>query len=149
MSAVNSLWAAALGVLALAACQSQMQNATEFAPQRDMVIIRDADVRVDEPPPHGGLGMSTAWRISDVVDARTFEFRKRALHRGAAIGLHPLTHDEVYHVLSGAGVVESDGQQMLLTTGMTAYLYTGSTVGIRQQGAEPLLLIIAYPPALK
>jgi hypothetical protein len=28
---------------------------------------------------------------------------------------------------------------------MTAYLYTGAVVGIRQVGDEPLSIIIAYP----
>ena len=30
---------------------------------------------------------------------------------------------------------------------MTAYLYTGAVVGIRQLGRKPLSLIIAYPVA--
>jgi hypothetical protein len=28
---------------------------------------------------------------------------------------------------------------------MSAYLYNGATVGIRQEGGEPLMPIIAYP----
>lgn len=110
-----------------------------------MVIVAEEDVRVDEPPPHGALGMSTAWRISDAVPARTFEFRKRALHPGSAIGEHPISHDEIYYVVSGEGVVFSDGEEATLTEGMSAYLYTGARVGIRQVGKAPLVLIIAYP----
>lgn len=116
------------------------------APAPAMVIISEEDVKVDEPPPHGRIGMSTAWRISDAVPVRAFEFRKRALHPGAAIGIHPINHDEIYYVLSGEGVVHSDGEEQTLTEGMAAYLYTGAQVGIRQTGAEPLVLIIAYPP---
>ncbi|MBA4227147.1 MAG: cupin domain-containing protein [Hyphomonas sp.] len=111
-----------------------------------MVIVSEEDVKVDEPPPHGKIGMSTAWRISDAVPVRAFEFRKRALHPGSAIGLHPINHDEIYYVLSGEGIVHSDGEEQTLTEGMAAYLYTGANVGIRQVGAEPLVLIIAYPP---
>ena len=111
-----------------------------------MAIVRDDEVRRDEAPPHGAIGMSTAYRISDAVpQPRTMEFRKRVLHPGAAIGLHRIAHDEVYYVLSGQGEVTSDGVTRPIGAGMTAYLYDGATVGIRQLGAEPLALIVSYP----
>jgi mannose-6-phosphate isomerase-like protein (cupin superfamily) len=110
-----------------------------------MVIIDEARTVRDEPPPHGNIGMSTAHRISDCVPARTMEFRRRTLHPGAAIGIHPIDHDEVYYVLSGEGEVTSDGKTARLTRGMAAYLYTGAKVGIRQHGKQPLSLIISYP----
>ena len=112
-----------------------------------MVVVDERSVVKQEAPPHGAIGMSTAYRISDVVPDRTMEFRKRILHVGAAIGIHPIAHDEVYYVLSGTGEVESDGEKALLGPGMAAYLYTGAEVGIRQMGAEPLELIISYPLA--
>ena len=111
-----------------------------------MVVIDEADVIRREPPPHGAIGMSTAWRISDAApQPRTMEFRRRELDVGAAIGVHPIAHDEVYYVLSGRGEVVSDGVTATLEPGMTAYLYTGAEVGIRQLGDTPLSLIIAYP----
>ncbi len=113
-----------------------------------MVVIDETATVREEAPPHGAIGLSTAYRISDAVPApRSFEFRKRALHVGAAIGVHPIDHDEVYYVLSGEGEVESDGQRMRLRAGMAAYLYSGARVGIRQLGTEPLNLIISYPLA--
>ncbi|TAJ71543.1 MAG: cupin domain-containing protein [Phenylobacterium sp.] len=111
------------------------------------VIVDEAKVVKREPPPHGAIGMSTAYRISDVVPNRTMEFRKRVLHVGAAIGPHPIDHDEVYYVLSGEGDVVSDGVTTRLTPGMAAYLYRGAVVGIRQTGAAELALIISYPLA--
>lgn len=111
-----------------------------------MVVVREEDVRREEPPPHGNIGMSTAFRISDAVPApRAMEFRKRILHRGAAIGLHPINHDEVYYVLSGEGDVTSDGVTKRLKPGMAAYLFKDAVVGIRQVGKKPLTLIISYP----
>jgi len=111
-----------------------------------MVVIDEADTVREEAPPHGAIGMSTAWRISDQVPApRSFEFRKRALHIGAAIGVHPIDHDEIYYVLSGTGVVHSDGEEKELKPGMAAWLYKGARVGIRQTGDQPLVVIIAYP----
>src|SRR3546814_6688257 len=91
-----------------------------------MVVIDEADTVREEPPPHGAIGLSTAWRISDSVPApRSFEFRKRALHVGAEIGVHPIAHDEIYYVVSGTGIVHSDGEEKALTPGMAAWLYTG------------------------
>jgi len=119
--------------------------AADKAPARPMVVVDEASTVRDEPPPHGAIGMSTAYRISDGVPARTMEFRKRVLHSGAAIGEHVIAHDEVYYVLTGEGEVVSDGRTARLGPGTAAYLYTGANVGIRQLGDEPLTLIIAYP----
>jgi mannose-6-phosphate isomerase-like protein (cupin superfamily) len=77
------------------------------------------------------------------------EFRKRILHKGAAIGLHPISHDEVYYVLSGEGDVTSDGTTQRLKPGMAAWLYRNAVVGIRQVGRKPLTIIISYPNALQ
>ena len=111
-----------------------------------MVVVEESAVKRDEAPPHGAIGMSTAYRISDAVpQPRTMEFRKRVLHVGAAIGLHPIAHDEVYYVESGEGEVTSDGTTKQVSAGMAAYLYDGAVVGIRQTGKAPLAMIIAYP----
>src|SRR3546814_16842065 len=81
-----------------------------------MVVIDEAATVREEAPPHGRIGMSTAYRISDAVPApRSFEFRKRALHVGAAIGVHAISHDALYYVLSGTGVVHSAGAEKALT----------------------------------
>ncbi len=111
-----------------------------------MVVVREQDVKREEAPPHGNIGMSTAYRISDAAPApRAMEFRKRMLHKGAAIGLHPINHDEVYYVLSGEGDVTSDGVTQRLKPGMAAYLYKGAVVGIKQWGRKPLTIIVSYP----
>jgi len=121
-------------------------GAAPAAPQTAMVVIDERATISEEAPPHGALGMSTAWRISDAVPApRSFEFRKRALHVGAAIGVHSIGHDEVYYVISGTGIVYSDGEERALAPGMAAWFYKGAKVGIRQTGSEPLVLIVAYP----
>ncbi len=115
-----------------------------------MVVVDEAAVIRREPPPHGAIGMSTAYRISDAAPGRTMEFRRRVLDIGAAIGPHPIDHDEVYYVLGGEGEVVSDGKTARLTKGMAAYLYRGAIVGIAQRGPAPLDIIISYPlPAAK
>lgn len=110
-----------------------------------MVVVNEREVKREEPTPHGDIGMSTAYRISDAAPGRTMDFRKRTLHVGSAIGPHVIAHDEVYYVLEGEGEVTSDGVTKRVTSGMAAYLYNGANVGIRQLGDKPLTLIIAYP----
>lgn len=125
-----------------------MLSGSGFAQQpvsRPMVIVDEADTIRNEPPPHGAIGSSTAYRISDRVPGRTMEFRKRILHPGSAIGLHQIAHDEVYYVISGTGAVSSGSVTLPVRTGIAAYLFDGETVGIRQTGSAPLVLIIAYP----
>ena len=115
-----------------------------------MVVVDETEVMVREASPHGAIGMSTAYRISDAApQPRTMEFRRRVLDVGAAIGAHPISHDEVYYVTAGEGVVVSDGVETTLKSGMAAYLYEGAVVGIRQTGDEPLSIVIAYPVAPK
>jgi mannose-6-phosphate isomerase-like protein (cupin superfamily) len=110
-----------------------------------MMVIDEATTRREEPPPHGHIGMSTAYRITDSVPGRTMEFRKRILHVGAAIGAHVIAHDEVYYVLAGRGEVSSGAERSRVSRGSAVYLFAGETVGIRQVGTQPLALIIAYP----
>jgi quercetin dioxygenase-like cupin family protein len=109
------------------------------------VFVNEADVVRKEPPPHNGKGMSTAYRISDAAPNRAMEFRKRVLHKGATIGLHVLSHDEVYYVLGGEGDVTSDGVTKRLKAGGAAYLYKGANVGIANVGDGDLTIIVSYP----
>ena len=116
-------------------------------PAGRMTVIDRETVRRDEPPPHGNIGMSTAYRFSDAVPGRAMEFRERVLHVGAAIGAHQLTHDEVYYVLSGEGEAFSGDRTERVKAGQAIYFFAGETMGIRQKGAKPLALIISYPLA--
>ena len=125
-------------------------QAAEPAAPRPMVVVKEVDVQVEQsPPPHNGVGRSTAFRLSDAAPGRNFEFRKRILHPGATIGLHVLTHDEIYYVVSGQGEVASDGRTESMGPETAAYLYEGADVGIKQVGDEPLVLIVAYPLAAR
>lgn len=135
---------ALIGALASTACAAADPAAPASAPP--MVVVSESEVMVREAPPHGAIGMSTAYRISDAApQPRTMEFRRRVLDVGAAIGAHPISHDEVYYVTAGRGVVFSDGIELEIGPGMAAYLYESAVVGIHQVGDEPLSIIIAYP----
>ena len=114
-----------------------------------MTVVDENSVKRDEPPPHGNIGMSTAYRLSDAVPARGMEFRRRILHVGAAIGAHRLDHDEVYYVLGGEGEAFSGDRTEHVKAGQMVYFFRGETMGIRQKGDQPLSLIITYPLATR
>ena len=142
----------ALAVLAAIACartpEPQAKEASRHV--RNQFFVReDAAVAKVEPAPHDGGGDSTAYRyFDDVADARVI-FRKRALHKGSAIGMHVLTHDEVYYVVSGRGRLRVDDRQVDLGPSTAVFMHEGADVGIWQDGDEELVLIVAYPPAEK
>lgn len=121
----------------------------QSTPAGQMTVVDEQSVKRDEPPPHGKIGMSTAYRLSDAVPNRAMEFRKRVLHVGAAIGSHTIAHDEVYYVLSGTGEAFSGDRKQAVRAGQAIYFFTGETMGIRQTGSEPLALIISYPLATR
>jgi mannose-6-phosphate isomerase-like protein (cupin superfamily) len=132
-----------IGLLATAPAVAQT------APAGRMTVVDGETVKRDEPPPHGNIGMSTAYRLSDAVPGRAMEFRKRVLHRGAAIGAHRIDHDEVYYVLSGTGEAFSGDRKQAVRAGQAIYFFTGEMMGVRQTGDQPLALIISYPLATR
>lgn len=110
------------------------------------LVKRDGEVRVPEAGPHEGSGRTTAYRYFDELQDAALVFRKRALHPGASIGDHALSHDEVYYVLSGRGELVVDGVRVQLGPDTAVFMRLGATVGLRQVGGEDLVIIIAYPP---
>jgi mannose-6-phosphate isomerase-like protein (cupin superfamily) len=108
-------------------------------------IRQDNEVLHVEPAPHDGSGQTKAYRYFDDVKDAAIVFRKRALPKGAAIGMHVLGHDEVYYVLSGRAELTVDNQKHTLQPSTAVYMSNGANVGIRQAGDEDLVLIVAYP----
>lgn len=140
----------AVALLAAIACaRSPEPQASEASRHvRNRFFVReDAKVAKVEPAPHDGGGDSTAYRyFDDVADARVI-FRKRALHKGSAIGMHVLTHDEVYYVVSGRARLRVDDRQVEVGPSTAVFMHEGADVGIWQQGDEELVVIVAYPQA--
>lgn len=142
--------ASVLAVLAAIACarspEPQAPDASRHVRNR-FFVREDAAVAKVEPTPHGAVGDSTAYRyFDDVTDARVI-FRKRALHKGSAIGMHVLKHDEVYYVVSGRGRLRVDVREVEIGPNTAVFMHEGADVGIWQEGEEELVVIVAYPPA--
>jgi mannose-6-phosphate isomerase-like protein (cupin superfamily) len=140
------------GLATLACTRSPPAQTSEASSRhvRNRFFVReDSSVSKTEPAPHGEIGQSTAYRyFDDVTDARVI-FRKRALHKGSAIGMHVLTHDEVYYVVSGRGRLRVDDRKVAIGPGTAVFMHEGADVGIWQEGDEELVVIVAYPPGKK
>lgn len=142
-------------VLMLAACAPEPPRSVSAQPEASRHVRNrfyhreDSSVTREEPGPHDGTGTTTAYRyFDDVTDAKVI-FRKRALHPGASIGMHVLSHDEVYYVVSGRGELKVDDTTVEVGPGSATFMHEGADVGIRQVGEEDLVVIVAYPPATK
>ncbi len=108
------------------------------------VIAHSADLARTQPGPHGGAGATTAYPMFADAPDMPFQFRKRALHKGAGIGLHQHDHDEIYYVLGGRGRYILDGALHDVGAGDALLTRTGSTHSIQQTGDEDLVILIVY-----
>jgi mannose-6-phosphate isomerase-like protein (cupin superfamily) len=108
------------------------------------VLERDSEVRSTEPGPHSGGGRTTAYSFFTKAPGLKLIFRKRALHPGSAIGYHLQTEDEIYYVVSGRGTMTIDGKSFDVSAGDAILTRPGSSHGLKQVGAEDLLILINY-----
>jgi mannose-6-phosphate isomerase-like protein (cupin superfamily) len=105
---------------------------------------RDRNVARNEPGPHAGGGPSTGFVFFEKVPDLKFSFRKRMLHKGAAIGYHLQKTDEVYYILSGTGAMKINDSQLDVKAGDAILTRGGSSHGLRQTGRGDLTIIITY-----
>jgi len=117
------------------------------SPQASSLIEHDSTVATAQPGPHDGGGVTTAYSFFARAPNLQLVFRKRALHRGAAIGYHHQDVDEIYYILSGTGELTLNGQRSMVGPGTAVLTRPGSSHGLRQVGSDDLALIIAYQQA--
>jgi mannose-6-phosphate isomerase-like protein (cupin superfamily) len=108
------------------------------------IIERDADVRANEGGPHDGGGQTIAYSFFKTTPNLKLVFRKRALKPGSGIGYHEQTEDEIYYVLSGRGEMTLDGTKHDVGPGTAILTRTGSSHGLKQAGAEDLVILVNY-----
>ena len=105
---------------------------------------RDRDVAKNEPGPHDGGGPSTGYSFFEKAPDLKFSFRKRVLHKGAAIGYHLQKTDEVYYITGGRGVMTINGEPMPVKAGDALLTRAGSSHGLVQKGQADLTIIITF-----
>ena len=108
------------------------------------VLERDADVAVTEPGTHNGGGQTVGYSFFKKVPRLGLVFRKRALKPGSGIGYHEQKEDEIYYVLSGRGAMTIDGKTFDVGPGDAILTRPGSSHGLKQTGADDLVIMINY-----
>ena len=108
-------------------------------------VQREADIALQQPGPHDGAGVTTAFPFFEHEPGLDFVYRKRILHRGASIGVHRNDKDEIYHVLSGRGELTLEGERSMVGPGDAVLTRNGHTHGLEQRGEEDLVILVVYP----
>ncbi len=108
------------------------------------ILERDADVAVTEPGTHNGGGQTVGYSFFKKAPRLGLIFRKRALKPGSGIGYHEQKEDEIYYVLSGRGAMTIDGKTFDVEPGTAVLTRPGSSHGLKQSGAEDLVIMINY-----
>src|SRR5580765_1477279 len=108
------------------------------------VLERDAEVAKNEPGPHDGGGPSTGYVFFEQAPNLKFSFRKRVLHKGAAIGYHLQKTDEVYYITGGQGVMTINGKPFDVRPGDAVLTRGGSSHGLVQKGEGDLTIVITF-----
>lgn len=108
------------------------------------LIERDGEVAKNEPGPHDGGGPSTGYVFFEKAPDLKFSFRKRVLHKGAAIGYHLQKTDEVYYITGGDGVMTLNGKPFPVRAGDAVLTRGGSSHGLVQKGTDDLTIIITF-----
>lgn len=108
------------------------------------VLERDKEVAREEPGTHKGGGTTIGYSFFKDTPNLGMVFRKRALKPGSGIGYHEQKEDEIYYVLSGRGLMTIDGKEFEVGPGDAVLTRPGSSHGLKQAGAENLVIMINY-----
>jgi mannose-6-phosphate isomerase-like protein (cupin superfamily) len=108
------------------------------------IVQHDNEIAANEPGPHKGGGSTVGHSFFSKTPNLRLVFRKRVLKPGSGIGYHVQQEDEIYYVLSGRGVMTLDGKPVDVVPGTAILTRTGSSHGLKQTGAEDLVIIINY-----
>ena len=108
------------------------------------MLERDKDVAREEPGTHKGGGTTIGYSFFKDTPNLAMVFRKRALKPGSGIGYHEQKEDEIYYVLSGRGLMTIDGKEFEVGPGDAVLTRPGSSHGLKQAGADDLVIMINY-----
>jgi mannose-6-phosphate isomerase-like protein (cupin superfamily) len=133
-----------LSLFILWACAPLVTSEPQTKAVSGYLVERDRDVAKNEPGPHDGGGPSTGYIFFEKVPDLKFSFRKRVLHKGAAIGYHLQKTDEVYYILGGTGKMTMNGKVFPVKRGDAILTRGGSSHGLVQRGNSDLTIIITY-----
>ena len=113
------------------------------------ILEHDSEVAANEPGTHNGGGQTIGYSFFKKAPKLGLVFRKRALKPGSGIGYHQQKEDEIYYVLIGRGMMTIDGKTFEVGPGTAVLTRPGSSHGLKQAGAEDLVIMINYEQAAR
>ena len=99
-------------------------------------------------PGHFNQALSKAIVTPATVGSRFFDYRISSYEPGAHVESHVhVVQAQIYHVLSGEGLLILDGERRLVRANDVTYIPPGVVHEFHCTGADPLLfLVITSPP---
>lgn len=108
------------------------------------VLEHENEIGRSEPGTHNGGGTTIGFNFFAGEKAFPIVYRKRVLRPGSAIGYHLQMEYEIYHVLSGKGVMEMNGKNFPVGEGDAILTRPGNSHGLKQTGPDDLVIMIVY-----
>lgn len=133
-----------IAVFFAGACTALALVAFARPQQEGYILEHEKDIAVEQPGPHKGGGLTTAYPFFSKAPGFKIAFRKRVLRPGSAIGYHLQKEDEIYYILEGKGEMTMNGKTFPVQAGDAILTRPGSSHGIRPVGGDSLALIINY-----
>jgi mannose-6-phosphate isomerase-like protein (cupin superfamily) len=112
--------------------------------QQGYILEHERDLAKEQPSPHKGIGMSTAYSLFAKAPELKLTFRKRVLKKGSSIGYHLQNEDEIYYIASGTGIMRMNNDSFAVKAGDGILTRPGNSHGLQQTGDEELVVIINY-----
>jgi len=115
--------------------------------KRAALIRNAAEVPWKEFPGHFGGALSKPLVGPDTAGARLIEYRVSCYQPMAHVALH--THkvqEQVYHVLEGEGMMETDGRRQVVRKNDVIFIPPGVEHAISNTGFTDLIFIVVTTP---
>ena len=136
-----------LGSLVIAIAWTQASLAQQKPSPGGYIVEHDADVQKAEPGTHNGGGQTIGlFLLRQSAQARA-GIPQAGAQAGLGIGYHEQKEDEIYYILSGTGLMTIDGKSFEVGAGTAVFTRPGSSHGLKQAGAEDLVIMINYEQA--
>jgi mannose-6-phosphate isomerase-like protein (cupin superfamily) len=124
-------------------------NASARAAEEKRAVTRNlAELLWVQYPGHFNQALSKAIVTPATVGSRFFDHRISSYEPGAHVETHShKVQEQIYHVLSGEGVLTLDGERHLVRANDVTYIPPGVVHEFHCTGTEPLVfLVITSPP---
>ncbi|MHA1399126.1 MAG: cupin domain-containing protein [Candidatus Heimdallarchaeaceae archaeon] len=111
-----------------------------------MIKKKYTDVKEEEITTYGSTGTTIRWLLTRENDgAPRFAMRRFEIKPGGQIGMHHHEQEHEIYILSGKGIVYTQGQEVEVAADDVLYVPPNEPHGYSNEGEEPLVFICVIP----